>query len=310
MNKEKNFVSAVIYVHNAENRIGLFLKTILAIMESNFEHSEILCVNDGSHDASVEIMKEVSKQAETVSISLINMSCFQGVELAMNAGVDMAIGDFVFEFDNTILDFADDLVMEIYHHALEGFDIVSALPGKREKFTSNLFYTVFNHFTDTSYRMNTESFRILSRRAVNRIHSVNKTVPYRKALYMDCGLRTDNIKYTVLRAKGKEDRRERKYKHRLAVDSLLLFTDLGYRFSMFMTFLMILISVFMIGYTLISYIAVNPVEGWTTTVLFLSVSFLGLFIILTIIVKYLQLLLDMTLKRVAYRFESVEKLTR
>ena len=37
MNKEKNFVSAVIYVHNAENRIGLFLKTILAIMESNFE---------------------------------------------------------------------------------------------------------------------------------------------------------------------------------------------------------------------------------------------------------------------------------
>lgn len=310
MNKEKNFVSAVIYVHNAENRIELFLKTILEIMELNFEHSEILCVNDGSHDGSVEKIKEISKEAKTVSISLINMSFFQGVELAMNAGVDMAIGDFVFEFDNTILDFTSDMVMEVYHHALEGFDIVSASPGKRERFTSYLFYTTFNHFTDASYRMNTERFRILSRRAVNRIHSINKTVPYRKALYMDCGLRTDNIKYAALKANGKEDRRERKYKHRLAVDSLLLFTNLGYRFSMLMTFLMILISAFMLGYTVISYIAANPVEGWTTTVLFLSVSFLGLFIILTIIIKYLQLLINMTLKRVVYRFESVEKLTR
>ena len=39
-NKEKNFASAVIYVHNAENRITRFLSTIIEIMENNFEHSD------------------------------------------------------------------------------------------------------------------------------------------------------------------------------------------------------------------------------------------------------------------------------
>ena len=45
-NKEKNFVSAVVYVHNAQQRIDGFLHTIIEVMESNFEHSEIICVND------------------------------------------------------------------------------------------------------------------------------------------------------------------------------------------------------------------------------------------------------------------------
>ena len=50
MNKEKNFASAVIYVHNAENRIENFLNMIIKTMEDNFEHSEIICVNDASED--------------------------------------------------------------------------------------------------------------------------------------------------------------------------------------------------------------------------------------------------------------------
>jgi dolichol-phosphate mannosyltransferase len=54
----------------------------------------------------------------------------------------------------------------------------------------------------------------------------------------------------------------------------------------------------------------NPVAGWTTTILFLSVVFLGLFAVLTIVVKYLQLMLNMIFKRKQYNFESIEKLTK
>ena len=53
-NKEKNFVSAIVYVHNAESRIESFLSTVLEVLETNFEHSEIICVNDKSDDKSVE----------------------------------------------------------------------------------------------------------------------------------------------------------------------------------------------------------------------------------------------------------------
>ncbi len=310
-NKEKNFVSAVIYVHNAEGRIEKFLDTVINVMEKNFDHSEIICVNDCSDDESVSVIKKVSERASSTSVSVINMSFFHGLELAMDAGMDLAIGDFVFEFDNTNLDFNPEMIMKIYRHSLTGFDIVSASPDKRERLSSKIFYKVFDRFSELSYDMTTESFRILSRRVINRISSMNKTIPYRKAIYAGSGLKTANIKYDVVRTGNlQKDSKEDRYRASLAVDTLILFTEVGYRFSFWMTSLMMLISVFMLVYTLVVYFIGHPIEGWTTTVLFLSVAFLGLFGILTVIVKYLQIIVDMVFKRKHYNFESIEKLTK
>ncbi len=309
--KEKNFVSAVIYVHNAESRIERFLDMVIQVMEENFEHSEIICVNDCSEDASVAAIKKLSEKAASTSVSVINMSFFHGLELAMDAGMDLAIGDFVFEFDNTNLDFDPEMIMKIYRHSLTGYDIVSASPDRRERLSSRVFYAVFDKFSELSYDMTTESFRILSRRVINRISSMNKTIPYRKAIYAGSGLKTSNIKYDVLEAvdEGK-DPKENRYRAGLAVETLILFTELGYRFSFWMTSLMMFISLFMLIYTLTVYFVGHPMEGWTTTVLFLSVAFLGLFGILTIIVKYLQIIVDMVFKRKHYNYESIEKLTK
>ena len=91
---------------------------------------------------------------------------------------------------------------------------------------------------------------------------------------------------------------------------LLLFTGLGYRFSIGMTVAMILVTVLMFLYSLTVYLFGNPVEGWTTTILFFSFAFFGLFGLLTIVIKYLQILVDLVFKRKRYSFESLEKLTR
>ena len=140
---------------------------------------------------------------------------------------------------------------------------------------------------------------------------MNKAIPYRKAIYAGSGLKTDNLKYEVKTVRqDKADPRENRYRASLAVDTLILFTELGYRFAFWMTSAMMLISVFMIFYTLIVYFIGHPIEGWTTTVMFLSVAFLGLFGILTIIVKYLQIIVDMVFKRKHYNYESIEKLTK
>ena len=273
VNREKNFISAVVYVHNAENRIEPFLNAIIMTLEENFEHSEIICVNDCSDDSSVQAIKRCSEKAVNTSVSLINMSFFHGLELAMDAGMDLAIGDFVYEFDNTYLDFDPEMIMKVYRHSLTGYDIVSASPDKKEKLSSRLFYKVFDRFSELSYKMTTESFRILSRRVINRISSMNKAIPYRKAIYAGSGLKTDNLKYEVKAVRqDKADPRENRYRASLAVDTLILFTELGYRFAFWMTSAMMLISVFMIFYTLIVYFIGHPIEGWTTTVMFLSVA--------------------------------------
>ena len=311
VNKEKDFASAVIYVHNAENRIENFLKMVIGVMEENFEHSEIICVNDSSDDNSLDLIKKTSYSASTTSISVVNMGYFHGLEFSMNAGIDMSIGDFVFEFDNTYLDFEPSVVMDIYNRSLKGYDIVSASADRKEKFTSKMFYRVFDRYTDLSYKMSTESFRVLSRRVINRIDSMNKTIPYRKVVYANCGLKTDNIKYQVVnRVPLSTDEKEKKFRSNLAVDSLILFTEIGYCFAKAMTILMMCISVFMIVYSVVIYATSNPVAGWTTTILFLSVALFGLFGILTIVIKYLQLLVDLVFKRKQYNFESIEKLTK
>lgn len=309
MNREKNFISAVIYVHNAEKRMTGFLQLVLRVLEENFDHSEIICVNDCSEDASVEQIKAVSKKAQHTNISVLNMSHFHGMELAMNAGVDLSIGDFVFEFDSTVIDYESEQIMKVYRRALEGFDIVSASPNRRQQFSSKFFYQMFDQFSHLSYHMSTESFRILSRRVINRISSMNKSVPYRKAVYANCGLKTDNMVYQVTGKTEDWDREEKKYRRRLAVDTLILFTDVGYRFSVTMTVLMMILAIFVVGYTVVTYLFSTPVEGWTTTILFLSVAFFGLFGILTVIIKYLQLIIELIFKRKRYNFESVEKLT-
>lgn len=309
--KEKNFASAVIYVHNAGKRIADYLRIVIQVMEENFEHSEIICVNDFSSDDSLEEIRRTSRDTISTSVSVINMSSFHGLELAMNAGLDLSIGDFVFEFDNTFLDFDTSVIMEVYRRSLEGYDIVSASPDRRERLTSGVFYKIFDHYTDLSYKMSTESFRVLSRRAINRICSMNKTIPYRKAIYANCGLLIDNIRYkTTSDIINDFDKKERGYRSNLAVDSLILFTEMGYSFSKAMTVVMMVVSLFMMAYSVVIYTTSTPVVGWTTTILFFSVAFFGLFGILTIIIKYLQLLVDLEFKRKRYSFTGIEKLTK
>lgn len=312
-NKEKNFISAVVYVHNAEGRITRFLEMLLQVLEENFEHSEIICVNDYSDDGSVSAIKALDKKAESTTITVLNMSYYHGLEVAMNAGTDLSIGDFVFEFDSTLLDFAPEEIMRLYRRSLQGYDIVSASPDQRQRITSNLFYKVFNKFTDLNYQLCTERFRILSRRVINRVSSMNRTVPYRKVIYANCGLNTDNLRYQVIgqgTSPTAKDKQEKKYRSSLAVDSLMLFTDIGYRLSVAMTSLMIFMAVFMAVYSIAVYLIGTPVAGWTTTILFFSFCFFGLFGILAVIIKYLQIIVNLMFKRKRYSFESIEKLTR
>lgn len=309
-NKEKNFISAVIYVHNDEARIGHFLRTVAGVLKERFEHAEIICVNDYSDDGSVEVIRRVGGEVGNVSVTVLNMSYFHGVEAAMNAGTDLAIGDFVLEFDSAALDFAPEEIMRVYCKSLEGYDIVSASPDKRQRLSSNMFYAIFNKFTGYSYKLVTERFRVLSRRAINRIGSMNKSVPYRKALYANCGLKTANIRYKPAADSGqKTDRAERRYRRGLAVNSIILFTELGYKFSVIMTMVMMLVAVFVAVYSVVVYLFSTPVAGWTTTILFMSFAFFGLFGILTIIIRYLQILVDLVFRRKKYSFESIEKVT-
>lgn len=308
-NKEKNFISAVLYVRNNEIQIVDTLRKINKVLNDNFEKYEIICVNDYSTDKIVERIRDFSNNVKGAVISILNMSYYQGIELSMNAGVDLAIGDFVFEFDNIDMDYSIETIMEVYYQSLKGFDIVSATPQKPMRKTSKLFYDVFNGYSNNPNKLKTETFRILSRRAINRVQSMNKTIPYRKAIYANCGLKIDTVYYKS-NMKNNTHRDDGDIRKNIAIESLILFTDIAYKASIFMTFLM-MIGIVLVGiYTVIVFISQQPVAGWTTTMLFLSVGFFGVFAILAVVIKYLSIIVDLIFKKQKYMIESIEKITK
>lgn len=308
--KEKNFISAVVYVHNDENRIEKFIRMIDKELNSNFQKYEIIFVNDCSSDGTVEVIKKYTEQFNLSAVSVLNMSYYQGVELAMNAGVDLAIGDFVYEFDSTVMDYNSEIIMTIYRESLKGNDIVSASCKGNMKLSSKLFYSIFNRYSNVQYALETETFRILSRRAINRVHSISKTIPYRKAVYANCGLNVKNIKYDKSSNDDASIKSSGSEKRKLATDALVLYTDIAYRFTSTLTILMMLITIIVGIYTVVIFIGGTPIAGWTTLMLFLAFGFFGLFSILSMVLKYLSVLLDLTFKKKKYVFESIEKITK
>ena len=309
--KEKNFISVVIYVHNAKTEIERFLTNAIDFLENNFEHSEIICVNDHSTDESVNIIKSVCKERKCSCISIVNLSHFHGLEAAMSGGVNLAIGDFVFEIDDVSLIYDMDALMTAYKKALEGYDIVAAVPTDRTGVLSGLFYSLFNKMRKSTFKIRPECFRVISRRAMNRVGNMTSIVTYRKAVYANCGLKYGNIYIKIDRSHGRPmETEEKKYRKMLALDSLLMFTHIGFNLAIFLSGMMMLILVLLAVYALVMRFQGVPVEGWTSTVLVLAFGFSGLFGILSIVVKYLQLILDIQVKQNNFIFESVEKLSK
>jgi dolichol-phosphate mannosyltransferase len=308
--KEKNFVSAVIYIYNDEERIRDFLGEINAVLNANFYNYQIICVNDASDDNSLAVIREMGKSIAGTVINVVNMSFYQGVELSMNAGIDLSIGDFVFEFDNMVMDYDTNLMMAVYNHSLTGFDIVNAAPKKCGRRTSRLFYTVFNRYSHSPHPLRTENFRVLSRRAINRVHSMSKTIPYRKAVYANCGLKIDTIEYdndlSCAKAQNKETRYQRK---EMAADSLILFTNVAYKMTLLAAVFM-MVATFGIGiYTLVSYVTEEVVSGYTSMMLVIVFGFFGVFVILAVIIKYLSMLMELVFSKQKYTIESVETIS-
>ncbi len=308
-NKEKNFVSAVVYCCNDADCIALFIQDLDTVLFANFLKYEIIVVNDASDDNSSQLVKEyahkVNEGAKEHTITLLNMSYRQGLEASMNAGINLAIGDFVFEFDSICNDFDMNLLMDVYFHSMKGYDIVSAKCAKNGRWTSRRYYNIFNKYARLQHAIGTETFRIISRRAINRIHSITQTIPYRKAAYANCGLAIDGITYQPSKSVTNK-RYDDSWK--VAIESLLLYTDVPFRATILLALFMLVVSMAVGLYAVIYRLLSTPVEGWTTTIFFMSFGFSGLFIILAMIIRYMQTLVRLTFRKKEYLFESIEKL--
>ncbi len=303
---EKKFISIVIYLHNAAAYLKFFLDTVLQVYEKNFEQFELVCVDDACSDGTVETLKSYveAKQIKAM-VSVVHMGFFHGLEGAMNAGRDIA-------FDDIFVDYEPEVIMEVYHKLIEGNDIVAASSKGKLRLTSRVFYSLYNRTSRGKGKIGPETFRIVSRRAINRIKSMGQYIPYRKAVYMNCGLNTSTICYNSkdvnVRIKNKTVASERTT---LALDSFIYFTNALERISAIMCGIFLFLTMGMGIYIAFDiFNGTNTVEGWLSTMSFLAFGFFGVFALLTIILKYLSVLLNLIFRQQRYLVSDIEKVVK
>lgn len=308
--KEKKFISLVVYLHNVENYIEYFMKTVITVCDNCFQDYEIVCVNDGCTDGTIERLKQYLEENRVrTMVNVIHMSFYQGMESAMNAGRDIAIGDFVYEFDDIFVDYEPNMLIKVYEKMLEGYDIVAAGSKGKMRLTSGIFYALYNRTSRISSKIGPETFRLISRRAINRIKSIGQYIPYRKAMYSNCGLNMTTLYYDGVDMKKRTGNKEiNAERTALALDSFIYFTNVLERLSMFVSGTFLFITIVVGIYIIIDlFNASQPVEGWLSTMGFLALGFFGVFALLTIILKYLSVVLNLIFKRQRYLVADIEK---
>lgn len=300
MSKEWNFISAIVYVKDDGEKTVNFFNLLHTVLDAHFVQYEIVVVNASRENHTLTKLRKWAEEIEK-PLTIINMSLRQSHEQCMNAGLDMAIGDYVYEFDGTDMPYPEAILWDAYQSAMSGNDIVTVCP-KTVKGWSRMFYRIFNANSNAAYELRTDVFRLVSRRAINRAHAIGDNLPYRKAAYASCGLKMSVLEFDGAVEGKKTERFE------VAMDSLTLYTNFGYKFSLGLTACMFLATLAELAYTITVWLTGNPISGWTTTMFVLTLGLAGLFAILAITLKYLTLILKLIFQKQKYLIESTERI--
>ena len=217
---ETAFISNVVYSSAAHvEDLLMFVNHVTAEMKKHFASYEIVIVNNCNPNMAAIKNALITGISANDCITIVHMSEVQSLEACMRAGVDVAVGDFVYEFESLSYDFNTDALWKAYQKAQEGYDIVNA-EIKKNSLSRAIYYNVFNQFSKSQVNLYASAFRLVSRRAINRITSLNLDIDWRNAAYANCGLKTGTIEYN-LKANVRKNRNVF-----LAIDSFLLYTDL------------------------------------------------------------------------------------
>ncbi|MPM71220.1 putative glycosyltransferase [bioreactor metagenome] len=179
-------ISIVIPVYNEEESLPILyerLKSVLGMLKYRFE---IIFVDDGSKDGSMEIIRKFGLTDPLVSY--ISLSRNFGKEIAMAAGLDFAAGDAVIMMDADLQD-PPELIGQMISYWENGYDDVYAKRISREgesfikKASSYLFYRILKKMTRVEIHEDTGDFRLLSRRAVEAVKGIREHHRYTKGYF-------------------------------------------------------------------------------------------------------------------------------
>ena len=298
-------ISIIIPAYNEEDSLPILYERLKKLMDSisNYEF-EVLFVNDGSKDKTIQIIKELREKDDR--ICYVDFSRNFGKEIAMIAGIDYAKGDAVVFMDADLQD-PPELIPELIKYWEEGYDDVYARRSSRKgetwlkKFTSKMYYRVLQHLTRVPIQKDTGDFRLLDRRCVNALKKLRETQRNTKSMFSWIGYNKKEVLYErEPRIAGKTKWNYLKLID-LAIDGITSFTTSPLKLATYIsipTFFMLIIYFI---YVIIKCITRNVMMEAFQAIILLILFFSGVQILLFGIVgEYLGRIFNETKNRPLY----------
>ncbi len=286
MNKKISVVVPMYYEEEVAQVCYERLNKVLSDLEK-YDH-EIVFVNDGSKDKTLDILRKISKKDKNVKV--LSFSRNFGHQCAVSAGLKYVTGDVVCIIDADLQD-PPELIKDMLKKWEEGYEVIY---GKRKKrkgesffklFTAKMFYRTLNFFSDVEIPMDTGDFRLVDKSVVDTINSMPEHNKFLRGLFSWVGYKQYAFKYERKERFAGETKYPLKKMLKLAADGIISFSVKPLKIIGGIGIVSILISFCVLIYSLLSYIFKfgNLTPGWTSIMVgitfFAGVQLLSLWII-------------------------------
>ena len=191
------FISIVVPIMNEEGNISSLIERISMVI-CNEKKYEIIFVDDGSTDKTLEVIKQFHRSDPR--IKYLSFSRNFGHQNALRAGLDFAKGDCIFSMDGD-LQHPPELIPQMIKKWQEGYDVVYTLRKNNEEIsyfkrkTSVLFYYLMNRLSHVEIEQGSADFRLIDRRVVDVIRSFQENPIFYRGMIRWLGFRQYALEY-------------------------------------------------------------------------------------------------------------------
>ncbi len=185
-------LSLIVPVYNESSNLDLFHERVLKVLKPLNLSYEILFIDDGSKDDSLEKLLEIRGRDSNVKV--VQFSRNFGKEIAVSAGLDLAEGKAAIPIDADLQD-PPELIPSLLEKWKEGYDVVYAKRTKRmgeswlKRWTASLFYRLIAKMTNIDIPEDAGDYRLLSRAAVEQLKRLRERHRFMKGLFTWVGFK-------------------------------------------------------------------------------------------------------------------------
>lgn len=191
-------LSIVIPMRNEEEVLDRLFATLERVLEDNQISYEIVCVNDGSSDRTLELL--LRHRRRNPAIVVLDLSRNFGKEVALAAGLNHAEGRAVIPLDADLQD-PPELIPEFLDAWRRGAEVVVGVRRSRpgdswaKRKTAAAFYRLYNLLCDIDMPANAGDFRLMDRKVVEALKRIGERNRFNKGLFAWVGFRQKRIEY-------------------------------------------------------------------------------------------------------------------